>query len=276
MVTKSEYEFRGVSAAKSVLVELIQILGEYRESIVLIGGWVPFFYFDATHTGSMDIDVALDRQAITEEVYHTIREHLETRGYRPGAQPYQFFRDVVQEDGSTIEVGIDFLAGEYGGTGKKHRHQDVQHDLKARKARGCELAIEHHTKITISGTMPGGAENTVEVSLSDLVPFIVMKGMALYDRLKEKDAWDIYYCVKHVEGGHEALAALFSPLISERLVIEGLEKLRLKFLTLGSIGPVSVMNFEEAVEREEQERIQRDAFEQINALLDLLNIQAFK
>jgi hypothetical protein len=120
MGTKSDYELRGVNAARSVLVELMQILGEYRENMVLF-----------------------------------------ERGYRQGAQQYQFFRNVSQDDGTSIEVGIDFLAGEYGGTTRAHRHQDIQSDLKARKARGCELALEHHTKITVSCTMPDGGENSV-------------------------------------------------------------------------------------------------------------------
>jgi hypothetical protein len=133
MVTKSNYEPREVEAAKSVLLELIQILGEYREQMVLIGGWVPFFLFGETHTGSIDIDIAFDRKEITDEVYNTIRKHLEKRGYHQGKQPFIFMREVPQEYGEPIEVEIDFLAAEYGGTGKKHRHQNIQQDLKASK-----------------------------------------------------------------------------------------------------------------------------------------------
>ena len=44
---------------------------------------------------------------------------------------------------------MDFLAGEYGGTGAKHRHQQVQPDLRARKARGCELAFAYRTEIIV-------------------------------------------------------------------------------------------------------------------------------
>jgi len=32
-----------------------------------------------------------------------------------------------------------------------------------------------------------------------------MKGMALDDRLKEKDAWDIYYCIQNYPGGLDHL-----------------------------------------------------------------------
>jgi hypothetical protein len=277
MVTKSNYEPREVEAAKSVLLELMQILGEYRDNMVLIGGWVPFFHFGATHTGSTDIDLALDREAITDDVYNTIREHLEKRGYQQKPkQPSIFFREVPQKDGEPIEVEIDFLAGEYGGTGKKHRHQNVQPDLKARKARGCELALQYRTKIKVKGNMPNGASNEVEVYLSDVVPFIVMKGMALYGRAKEKDAWDIYYCIKHYEGGVRAFAKEFEPLKENKLVFEGLSKMRSKFIALDSIGPTSVVVFEEVAIKEERERLQRDAFEQINALLDILGITPFK
>ena len=62
MATKSEYGQREVEAAKSVLIELMQILGEYREQMVLIGGWVPFFLFGPGHVGSTDVDIALDRE----------------------------------------------------------------------------------------------------------------------------------------------------------------------------------------------------------------------
>ncbi len=80
MAKRSEYGRREVDAAKSVLIDLMQILGEYREQMVLVGGWVPFFLFGEGHVGSTDIDIALDRDEITDEVYKTIRRHLEEWG----------------------------------------------------------------------------------------------------------------------------------------------------------------------------------------------------
>lgn len=275
MVTKSDYEPRHVEAARSVLLELMQILGEYRDKMVLIGGWVPFYHFGASHTGSIDIDIALDREAITDDVYNTIREHLEKRGYRQGKQPFIFLRDVPRPDGDPIEVEIDFLAGEYGGTDKKHRHQDVQPGLKARKARACELALQYRTKIKVSGKMPDGASNETEVYLSDVIPFIIMKGMALHDRLMEKDAWDIYYCLKHFHGGIQTLTIQFEPLIENKLVAEGLSKIRSKFKTIDSVGPTSVVAFEEVIDKEEQDRLRRDAFEQVDVLLNNLKVESF-
>lgn len=38
MVTKKDYNEMSIKAAKSVLIELMHILGEYRDHIVVIGG----------------------------------------------------------------------------------------------------------------------------------------------------------------------------------------------------------------------------------------------
>ena len=41
MVTKHDYGKIEVEACLSVLVELLTVLGEYRDHIVLTGGWIP-------------------------------------------------------------------------------------------------------------------------------------------------------------------------------------------------------------------------------------------
>jgi len=65
MVTKHDYVKSEVNACLSVPVELMTILGEFRDSIVLVGGWIPYFLLENSrneHVGSLDIDIALDFQ----------------------------------------------------------------------------------------------------------------------------------------------------------------------------------------------------------------------
>ena len=45
MVTKVDYGKREVEAARSVLVELVHLLGEFRDAVVLVGGSVPPLLF---------------------------------------------------------------------------------------------------------------------------------------------------------------------------------------------------------------------------------------
>lgn len=275
MVTRRDYTAEAVEAAKSVLIELTHLLGEYRDHIVLIGGWVPELLIPQEprpHVGSMDIDLALNHVKIREEGYKLIEELLASRGYyqEDDKPPFIFFRDVPLGN-SIIKVQVDLLSGEYEGTGKKHRTQAIQ-GIKARKARGCDLAFDMVREISVEGEIPGGGLDRVTIRVASLVPFLITKGMALDDRLKEKDAWDIYYCFVAYPGGIDALAEEFRPHLSHGLVQEGLTKIAKHFSSLKALGPRFVAAFEEADDAEELERITRDAYERINAFLKRLGL----
>ena len=176
---------------------------------------------------------------------------------------------MKRSEGESVTVQVDLLSGEYKGTGKSHRTQKIQ-DVKARKARGCDLAFSKYEEVIIEAELPGGGMDKVSCKVSAIVPFIIMKGMALYDRLKEKDSWDIYYCLLHYPKGLDNLVEAFRPFIENKLVIEGLKKIGEKFVSPDHIGPKHVADFEQILEKEEKDRIQRDAFERVNYLLHSL------
>ena len=71
-------------------------------------------------------------------------------------------------------------------------------------------------------------------------------------------------------GGIDALAEEFRPHLNHGLVKEGLQKIAGKFSSEKEFGPKSVADFEEIDDPDEQERIQRDAYERVNALLNKL------
>jgi hypothetical protein len=95
-----------------------------------------------------------------------------------------------------------------------------------------------------------------------------MKAMALYDRLKEKDAWDIYYCLKNYPEGLIVLADAFKSLSHHGLIKEGMNKLSEKFASEKHVGPKFVADFEEVLDEEDRAIIQRDAFERVTYLLE--------
>jgi predicted nucleotidyltransferase len=260
-----------VAAAKSVLIELVHLLGQYRDEIVLVGGWGPELLLGdhvPPHTGSMDIDLALDHKRLQEEGYRTIQELLLGREYRQGAQPFKFIRRIVLS-GATFNVEVDLMAGEYEGTSRGRRHQRVQ-GIHARKARGCDLAFESPTEIRVDGQLPGGGRDSVVVRVASIMPFLVMKGMALAERLKEKDAWDIDYCVRNYPGGIDALVEEFRPQLTHGLVQEGLKKIADAFASVDQWGPASVADFDEITDPDDRALRRRDAFERVNLLLERL------
>jgi len=278
MVTKADYRKDEVEICLSVMVELMTLLGEFRDHIVLVGGWVPYFLLNEKkqeHTGSLDIDIALDFKNISDETYRTILKLLKERGYEQGEQPFIFYRTVNTEQGIPVTVEIDLLAGEYGGTGRTHRTQQVQ-DVRARKARGCDLVFQNNISVKLYERMPDGAKNEVTIKVANVVPFLVMKGMAMWKRYKEKHAYDIYFTVLYYPGGTSELVKVFEPFKFNKLVREGLGKIRGKFRDVNAPGPVWVTNFMEIDDEEEKERIKRDAFERVNFFLDALDIEPFQ
>jgi len=277
MVSKSQYGEREVKACKAVLLEIVHLLGEIKDEMVIIGGWTPTFLFpqsDDPHIGSLDIDVALDFSKIPDDTYQTILKAFLKRGYtQDKEQPFRFFRKVTIEGKEPVSVEVDLMAGEYGGTGKGHRTQKIQ-DIRARKARGCDLAFGSSITVTLEGELPDGGKDKVSFKVAGIVPFIVMKGMAMYERMKEKDAYDIYYCVEHYPGGLERLASEFGPHLKNKLIIEGLEKIKSKFASMEHVGPKWVADFLEVADKEDRDIIMRRAYEKISELLNILKISS--
>jgi hypothetical protein len=269
MVKRIDYTAELVEAARSVLLEIMRVLGEYHDDIVIVGGWVPELLFsqaDDEHIGSIDVDLALNHRKLDEVGYRTIMDLLLAKGYiQAEHQPFIFYR-TVNVGNREIEVEIDFLAGEYEGTGKRRRTQRVQ-DMRPRKARGIDLIFDFPEKIVISGKLPEGGDDSTTIQVASIPAFLVTKAMAMRSRLKEKDAWDIYYCVRNFPGRVDALIQEFHPYLDHGLVEEAIGILAEKFSSPEAVGPVHVRAFENITDADEQALVQRDAYERIQYLI---------
>ena len=182
MPTEKPKQPRDIAALSlSVYLELMTVLGAYRDALVLVGGWAPYFILQCfghaddafRHVGSVDIDLAIDHRQVSPAQYAPILARLEQRGYaqrwdREGQTiPFSFERTVSSAAGEAV-IQVDFLADEYEGTGRRHRHQRVQQELLARKARGCDVVFDHCFEYEVRGALPDGSENAVTVSYTHL------------------------------------------------------------------------------------------------------------
>ena len=132
--------------------------------------------------------------------------------------------------------------------------------------------FDHYVEIQAEGRLPNGALDSVKIKVADVVAFLTMKGMAIHDRRKEKDCYDVYYCVANYPGGTDALAEALRPFINNRLIAEGLGKIRDKFVSPEHFGPVAVADFLEIRDAEERKVVTRDAYERVHTLLNLLGV----
>lgn len=277
MAVKSDYDQESVACCLSNLIDLFTILGEFREHIAIVGGWVPYFICssDEQHTGSMDIDLVLEFDAISDNTYETILNALKRHGFIQGKQPFIFLKETMTESGIPFKIQIDLLAGEYGGTTGSHRHQTAQ-DIRARKVRGADLVFQEAVLKTVQGRLPEGSINEVTIKVAGVVPFLVMKGMAIWTRRDQKDAYDIYFIIDHYPAGLDGIVQAFESFKNHGLVIEGLGKIRSKFLSPEHVGPVWVADFLEMNNDEEIARIRRDAYEKVSYVLDHLGIREYE
>jgi hypothetical protein len=267
-----DYEEAEVAAARSVMLELFRILGHYRRDLLIVGGWIPSLILPKPadpaerHCGSLDVDLALDHRNLGETGYESIHQLLVEHGYKQGGdQPFQYSRRVGE-----FTIRVDLLAGEYGGTGKGRRTQKVQ-DVRPRKARGCDLAFEvAAVTVELSGELPGGTLDHVKIPVASAVPFLVMKAIAMNDRLKPKDAYDLWYLITYFPGGIEELAKAIRPYLNHGLVNEALGILSDKFESVDHVGPRHAADFDGNLDPEFRAQRQRDAFERVQNLLGRL------
>ena len=170
------------------------------------------------------------------------------------------------------EVKVDLITGHSGG---REDNKDVfLQGMHVWNAHGVSLALEFHQDIRISGTLPDGGTNSLTVRVPTISAYICVKGITLSERKKEKDAYDIYFCVANYQGGHTQLAREFQPLLHHELAREGLLAIKEKFQTIDSIGPVWAARVSIEATGGDEVLARRDAFEQVNSLLDELDIKA--
>lgn len=284
--TRSSFGQGIEEASLSVLLELWIVLRSYSEAMVLVGGWAPYFILKVDqepsnpfeHIGSIDIDVALNPTLVGTRQYATILELITDRGFRQrtnaSGQPieFSFVRAVQQEPLGSVDVVIDFLGPEYGGTGRSRRHQRIQDVLLARKARGTEVVFSHNFSYRLCGVLPNGAEASTEIQVADVVGSLTTKGIAIGQRYAEKDAYDIYSVVTNFRRGPRDSAALVRQNLEHGLVKEAIRNIAAAFDSIHGRGPQWVADFLEAAP-DGRDRIAADAFAQVGRFLDELGFE---
>lgn len=273
-----DYDDRTTQAVKSVLIEIGQILGSYKGKFAVIGGAVPWLLLendDMAHVGTLDVDIALDAEALKDgDEYANLIESLTGNGYeqRVDLRRFQLVRKVDAKDGQPpIDVIVDFLMPR--GIKLEKNNPVLIENFAVQKADGAELALRFHEMVAVDGSMPGGGKNRVEIAIASIPALIAMKGHAIQRRHKQKDAYDIYYCVLNYPGGPVALARDCNPVLEQPSGKEGYGYIAEKFAKDDGYGPVSVRKFVEdssILEGRTPDQWQQDAFGQVQAWLKAL------
>jgi hypothetical protein len=277
----ADYDDRTTAAVKAVLLEIGQILGSFRGKFAVIGGAVPWLLLEneaMRHVGTLDVDLGLDAEALGSGEYAKLVEALMGNGYqqRRELRRFQLLRQVPADDGGgPIDIVVDFLMP---------RDAEIVKNVPAlisefavQRASGAELALRYYKLVAIEGPMPDGGTNRVEIAVASIPALLAMKGFAIRDRHKQKDAYDIYYCARNYPGGIEALAADCRPFLSLKEGHEGYRCVSEKLDALEGYGPTSVRRFVDdsrLLGDRTADQWQQDAFGQVDAWLRAMGLRA--
>ena len=276
----SDYDDRTTVAVRSVLVEIGQILGSYRGKFAVIGGAVPWLLLnqsDMPHIGTLDVDLTLDAEALGDGEYAQLVESLLGRGYRQGEplRRFQLVRTVpARDDGADIDVIVDFLRPHDAPIAKNI--PPLVADFAVQRADGADLALRFHELVDIDGDMPDGGSNRIQIAVASIPALLAMKGYAIANRLKEKDAYDIYYSIRNFPGGIEALVAATGPLLEFETARTGYLHIANKFRHPDDLGPTRVRQFvdrPDMLAERTADQWQQDAFGQVDVWLSALGLR---
>ena len=276
----ADYDDRTTAAVRSVLLEIGQILGSFHGKFAVIGGAVPWLLLEEVempHVGTMDVDLSLDPEALGDGEYARLVESLQRHGYhqRGSLRRFQLVRTVSARDGGPdIDVVVDFLMPREAEIVRNAT--PLVSNFAVQRADGADLALRFYEVIHIEGTMPDGVGNRVRILVASIPALLAMKGYAVRNRLKNKDAYDIYYCVRNFPGGLDALVAATSPLLDVATAKNGYLGISEKFRHVHDFGPTSVRRFVETSEllgERTADQWQQDAFSQVNAWLTALGLR---
>jgi hypothetical protein len=270
---EGDYSERQTTAARRALVDVGQVLASFRECIVVVGGWVPDLLLPTAsepHVMSIDVDLALDSQKLTDGRYADLLNMLlDTRRYERSEKPFQFFTMVDLADGmAPIRVDIDFLAPTEFKL-RSTRSKKIE-GFRVQQADGCGAAFRAPETITIEGRMSQGARIEVDLRVAALPDFLVMKCYALHGRDKPKDAYDICYCLDYVGDSGAAIAALWQKRAKEDDIVASLNILRTMFQSVDHFGPRQLVEFHQSGNAEIQASQAQRAYQLVQRFLQFL------
>lgn len=218
-------------------------LSRYHHDLVLVGGLVP--HFICTHASSeteiprpatLDVDLGIAFGA-TGGQYGTISSELQGLGYRADAQNQA---RLVRKDGP-YELYLDFLVDDGIHTQGSVRVDDILANVMP----GVDRALQSARSMKVAGVDLFGAPQKVIARVCEIGPYLALKLRAFYHRQQPKDAFDIYYTLRHYDGGTNAALEAFGneKRVGNRACQDAIQCLRAHFDQPHAAGPVRASHF---------------------------------
>ncbi|MFA6383926.1 MAG: nucleotidyl transferase AbiEii/AbiGii toxin family protein [Candidatus Omnitrophota bacterium] len=204
-----EYSCRAITILKDELFELYQGLGEFSDSLFLVGGLacdllvknkLPYL---SEYLGTLDIDLAVrfvgSVSSAPESLYRMLRGlEFERNMLSDGSDLMN--HSFIKSDGQT-RIELDLIA-DARIPPVKDKLVEISPRVDAAKFKGVYLVFEDYLVRVIRK-----ADRQIGIKIPNIVPFITLKAFAYADEQRHdpKDAYDLWYSVANYGEGPESV-----------------------------------------------------------------------
>lgn len=279
------YSAEITAACESTLLTLLGAFGTLKGTLRLVGGLVPRYLTPETppdvppHAGTSDVDLVLNLQVLAQgDGYASLAEQLEARGFKPHKRDgkVHLWQWEQKIDEKTV-VLVEFLRD----AGEEKAGWPVSVDGESVSALAMPFAgivQDWYVEKKITGPLlDNGGISSETVRIADVTAFIILKALALDNRMENKDASDLLHVLRYA-GTVEAVAQQFAKraLSGQHgdAVNAGLAALRNRFCddedTDGylKVGPVGYAKFHANGDENDLAQSQRDAAGRVQAFVE--------
>lgn len=216
--TSYDYEDVSLPDVKSGCLKVFQSLGAFQGQIVVIGGLAPALIIDQSkeqkdpdpvkrHVGTRDVDIGLSLGIVEEQSYDHIVRRLRESGFQrdQNNQGNPTNHRWITNTGSH-HIQIDFQIPADEQSPSPGRVQNLTPELSAIVTPGLHLAFQDARTKRLEGETPEGDRVSRDIQICGPASLITLKGLAIHERNKWKDYYDIFYVLRNWPDGFEDIA----------------------------------------------------------------------
>lgn len=246
--TAAGYSRDQVAQIRATCLYIATKLGDLLDDVVVVGGLVPSLLLGDTpgghgHVGTADLDIGLALAVLDDKRYAALTERLRLAGFsadtndqgRPASQ-----RWFIE---GPPKITVDFLIPPTRAEDVPGKLKHIEHDFAAIIAPGLHLAFLDQESLLLEGVTIRGEAAKRSIRVAGPGAFVAMKALALRLRGENKDAYDLFYLLRHYPGGVAAVAPRMMGLLAHAETTQALSFLGEDFETVDHIGPRRAAEF---------------------------------
>ena len=244
----SDYQPGCSRIIRQTCLEIATRLGDFRDQMCIVGGLVPSLIIDQSnlrddepHVGTIDLDIGFSIVILDDQLYEAIAQRLSEAGFKPDTNDKG--NPTAQRWRSSHGITVDFLIQPTTEADRGGRLRHIDDRFAAFIIPGLDLAFQDSVTVTIDDSLPGGAKARRDIQVCGPSAFTILKALAFDKRGKAKDAYDLYYVIRHHPLGPEKIGQRIRQFGEDTHVTEAIGILQRDFTEPDHVGPSRVAEF---------------------------------